>query len=334
MSARRAWFRGLLLSILAFGSSALPAGAARDTGTLRDQALITADGTELHLHSWMPADAPKAVILALHGFNDHGGAFGAVSDSLGESGFLLYAYDQRGFGRSGEPGRWAGHEVLAADARLAVGLLRERHAGLPIYLMGKSMGGAVALLAMAHDDAPAVDGVVLLAPAVVGEAVMPAHQRMALWVAERLLPWMPLSVELGQALGYSPTDLPEVTAGLRADPLVIDYPRVSAVAGLAELMGAALAAAPRVPGDVLMLYGMRDDLVPVPAICALLDGVQSAASAGNWSVRIYPDGFHMLTRYSGAASTRADLLHWLNGSPADPAFEDPSGGREALGCER
>lgn len=330
---RRPWLWGLLLSVTACGSSALPGGTVSDAGALGDQVFITADGAELHLHRWAPADATKAVILALHGFNDHGGAFSAVSDSLNGGGFLLYAYDQRGFGRSERAGRWAGHEVLAADARLAVELLRERHHGLPLYLLGKSMGGAVALLAMADAAAPAVDGVLLLAPAVMGDAVMPGHQRLALWVAERLFPWLPLSVELGQALGYSPTDQPEVMAGLRADPLVLDYPRVSAVAGLADLMEAALASAPQVSFDVLLLYGMRDDLVPVPAICALLDGVMDAGDPAHWQVRIYPDGYHMLTRYSGAASTREDLLHWLDGAGEDPAFENPAAGRKALGCD-
>jgi len=297
---------------------------------------MTADGSKLRLHRWSPEGVPRAVILALHGFNDYGAAFAAVGDSLNENGFLLYAYDQRGFGHSDHAGLWAGEDVLEADARLALKLLRERHLELPLYLLGESMGGAVALLAMADAEAPALAGTVLLAPAVVGEAVMPGHQRLVLWLAENSVPGLPLSVELGQALGYRPTDQPEVMAGLRADPLVLDYPRVAAVAGLADLMQAAWAAAPRVRGDVLLLYGMRDDLVPVPAVCALLDNVLAAETetAGRWQARIYPEGYHMLTRYSGAASTRDDLLRWLKGTREDQAFVDPAGGRAALGCDR
>ncbi|MCC5886344.1 MAG: alpha/beta fold hydrolase [Gammaproteobacteria bacterium] len=331
---RRVWLWGLLALMMACRSMAVPVGDPVGSGELSAQAFVTADGSELTLHRWAPADSPKGVILALHGFNDHGAAFAAISDSLNDAGYLLYAYDQRGFGQSEHAGRWAGHEVMAADARLALKLLRERHPELPLYLLGKSMGGAVAVLAMADAAAPPVDGTLLVSPAVVGEAVMPGHQRLALWLAERLVPGLPLSVELGQALGYRPTDQPEVMAALRDDPLVLDHPTVAAVAGLADLMEAASLAAPRVKGEVLLLYGKRDDLVPVRAVCKLLDGLIEAALAGRWWVRVYPKGYHMLTRYSAAGATRADLLQWLDGSRSLPQFVDPAGGRAALGCDR
>lgn len=333
MNPRRLWVWTLLLTMMACRSDGLPVGEPIHEGILTDRAFITADGSELRLHRWSPVGAPRAVILGLHGFNDYGAAFATVSDSLTADGFLLYAYDQRGFGHSDHAGLWPGEDVLEADARLALKLLRQRHPELPLYLLGESMGGAVALLTMAHAEAPALAGTALLAPAVVGEALMPGHQRLALWLAEKVAPGLPLSVELGQALGYRPTDQPEVMAGLRADPLVLDYPRVAAVAGLADLMQAALMAAPKVRGDMLLLYGMRDDLVPVPAICALLDNVSAAETAGRWQARIYPEGFHMLTRYTGAASTREDFLRWLNDSREGSAFVDPAAGREALECE-
>lgn len=333
MTLRRLVIGALLLAMVGCRSDGVPVGEAVDDGELSEAAFVTADGSELQLHRWAPEGTPKAVILALHGFNDYGAAFEAVSDTLNDSGFLLYAYDQRGFGDSEYAGLWAGRDVLEADARLALTLLRQRHPELPLYLLGESMGGAIAMLVMAGADAPALAGTVLLAPAVVGEAVMPGHHRLALWLAEKLAPGLPLSVELGQALGYRPTDQPEVIAGLRADPLVVDYPRVAAVAGLADLMQAALAAAPRVRGEVLLLYGMRDDLVSVAAVCALLDGLSAAETAGRWQARIYPEGYHMLTRYSAAATTREDLLGWLNGSREDPAFLGPVAGREVLGCE-
>lgn len=334
MNVWRIWLWGLLPLMMACRSMAVPVGDPVRPGELSGRAFVTADGSELRMHRWAPTEPPKAVILALHGFNDHGGAFAALSDSLNEAGILLYAYDQRGFGQSEYAGRWAGEEVLAADARLALELIRERHAELPLYLLGKSMGGAVAMLAMADADAPDVDGTLLVSPAVVGEAVMPGHQRLALWLAERLVPGLPLSVELGQALGYRPTDQSEVMAALRADPLVLDQPTVAAVAGLADLMEAALAAAPKVQGDILLLYGKQDDLVPVRAVCKLFDRLLVTAPAGRWQVRIYPQGYHMLTRYSGAAATRKDLLQWLAGEREASSWLDPAGGRAALGCDR
>lgn len=331
-----------LLLLVACRSVALPAGPAVQPGSIDRYSFRTADGSSLALHRWEPEQQPRAVVLALHGFNDHGGSFAAISEDLTTAGVLLYAYDQRGFGATPQIGRWAGKQALAADARLAAGLLRRRHPDLPLFLLGKSMGGAVAILALAQEDGsadqeadvaePLVDGLALLAPAVLGMAVMPGHHRLALWLAERLAPGLPLSVELGQALGYRPSDQPEVMAALRDDPLVLDHPRVEAVAGLAELMDAAAQAGPALNLPVLLLYGTRDDLVPKQAICVLLGGVEAGSGPEHWQVRIYDGGYHMLTRYSGAAATREDLLAWLDPAATVANGLTPSAARRNLGC--
>ncbi|MEJ0071172.1 MAG: alpha/beta fold hydrolase [Pseudomonadota bacterium] len=62
-------------------------------------------------------------------------------------GIATYAYDQRGFGGAPDRGRWAGTPQLAADVASAAALLRGRYPGVPLYLLGESMGGAVAILA-------------------------------------------------------------------------------------------------------------------------------------------------------------------------------------------
>ncbi|TVS16487.1 MAG: alpha/beta fold hydrolase [Gammaproteobacteria bacterium] len=325
----------LILLLAACRSGAMPIGPATETGRLEADAFVAADGTRLRLHSWEPDGSPQAVVLALHGFNDHGGAFAAISDVLTSAGVRIYAYDQRGFGTSEHAGLWPGKDVLASDARLVLGLLKARYPDVPLHLLGKSMGGAVAMLVLAADDAPQLASTVLLAPAVLGQAVMPGHQRLALWLAERLVPGLPLSVELGQALGYEPSDQPEVMAALRDDPLVLDHPRVEAVAGLADLMDRAFTLAPKVQGEVLMLYGSQDDLVPKSAICKLLEGLVGDRAAGSWHLRVYPDGYHMLTRYSAAAKTRQDMLAWLFATASDEAsaWLTPERGLAELECK-
>ena len=84
---------------------------------------------------------PRAVILALHGFNDYSNAFAAPGAAWARLGIATYAYDQRGFGAAPARGRWAGGRVFAEDATTAACLLRQRHPGVPLYLLGESMGG-------------------------------------------------------------------------------------------------------------------------------------------------------------------------------------------------
>src|SRR3546814_18359933 len=72
--------------------------------------------------------------------------------------------------RSAAPARglWPGTEAFVSDLREVVSLVGEAHPGSPIFLLGESMGAAVAMVAMALPDAPAVDGLILVAPAVWG----------------------------------------------------------------------------------------------------------------------------------------------------------------------
>ena len=71
----------------------------------------------------------------------------------------------------------------------ACALLRRRYPHVPLYLMGESMGGAVAVLAANRAGADALDGVILLAPAVWGRDTMNVFERVGLWLAD-LMPQM------------------------------------------------------------------------------------------------------------------------------------------------
>ena len=125
------------------------------------------------LRSWYPDGEASAVILALHGFNDYSKAFTEPAADWAEAGIITYAYDQRGFGAGPNPGLWAGSEVLTDDLTDAARAIKARHPELPLYLLGESMGGAVIMTALASDNPPPADGVVLAAPAVWARSTMP-----------------------------------------------------------------------------------------------------------------------------------------------------------------
>ena len=76
-----------------------------------------ADGAVLPMRSWLPpAGMPaKAVIVALHGFNDYSRFFTGPGEFLSRRGFACYAYDQRGFGNSPGWGLWGGMDAGRTD---------------------------------------------------------------------------------------------------------------------------------------------------------------------------------------------------------------------------
>ncbi|MBM3541314.1 MAG: alpha/beta hydrolase, partial [Alphaproteobacteria bacterium] len=137
---------------------------------LEADAILVADGTRLPLRAWLPEGEAEAVILALHGMNDHANAFAEPAAFWRQQGLAVYAYDQRGFGATATRGHWPGHATLAADFAAATALLRARHPAKRVFVVGESMGGAVALASLAGAHPAAVDGAILVAPAVWGRA--------------------------------------------------------------------------------------------------------------------------------------------------------------------
>jgi alpha-beta hydrolase superfamily lysophospholipase len=314
---RQLWACALLLLVAACSPHFVPAGPAVDQPRLETGSWVTADGVELPLRSWLPEGQPKAVILALHGFNDYSAAFEGPGTFWAKRGIATYAYDQRGFGAAPHHGLWAGSETLSDDLVNLAGLIRARHPGRPLYILGESMGGAVAMVAFADNPAFRVDGVILAAPAVWARATMPGYQRFALEVVAHLLPWGHLT---GEGANIQASDNIEMLRALGRDPLVIKRTRVDAVYGLTDLMDRALASADRISVPLLLLYGERDEVIPQEPTLLAWDELPAKAD-GRQRLALYQDGWHMLLRDLEAETVLEDVAAWI----ADPTTPLPSG---------
>jgi len=270
------------------------------------------DGRRLPLTVW-PADGEAAAgVVALHGFGDYANAFADLGPALAAAGVTVYAVDQRGFGQAPGFGAWHGHRRLARDAEALVRLAKAELPDRPVYLLGESMGGAVAMLVLADGDT-AADGAVLSAPAVWGRDWMPLVQTLGLDILAHTMPWLPLEP---RGIRITPSDNVEMLRALSRDPLFIKRPRVDAVHGLVALMDAAQAAVPDVARPVLVLYGRRDDLVPRAPTCAML-----ARLPEDRRVALYAEGYHMLFRDLAGDTVSADIAAWTR----DPQASLPSG---------
>jgi alpha-beta hydrolase superfamily lysophospholipase len=271
---------------------------------------VTADGQVLPLRKWLPQGDVKAVIVALHGFNDYSNAFEGPAEAWARRGIATYAYDQRGFGAAPQRGLWPGRAALAADAATAAQILRRLYPRVPLYLLGDSMGGAVAVVAMTGESGtpvPDVDGIILTAPAVWGRATMDLLPRLALWAGVRLAPGLTLT---GRGLEKKPSDNIEMLRALARDPLVIKATRVDTIYGLVDLMDAALDSAPHLEIPVLFMYGAKDEIVPKEPIQRF---VASLPPECRRRARLawYENGYHMLLRDLEGPVLIADVASWV-----------------------
>ncbi|MGA8756715.1 MAG: lysophospholipase [Stellaceae bacterium] len=287
--------------------------AATDTKPIArftDSAFITSDGQPLPLRKWLPDTSIRAVILGLHGFNDYSQAFEIPGKAWAKDGIATYAYDQRGFGGAPERGLWPGRAALAADVATACSILRRLYPGVPLYLLGESMGGAVAIVAMTGESRtpiPDVDGVILTAPAVWGRSTMDLLPRIALWAGVRLMPDLKLT---GQSLHILASDNIPMLRALGRDPLVIKETRVDTIWGLVNLMDAAFASAPDLRVPLLLMYGAHDEIIPKPPIGRFVRELPRDTRHRR-SFAYYPHGYHMLLRDLESPIVSADIAGWI-----------------------
>ena len=284
----------------------LTPGPVIATAHLTNDSFIADDGVALRVSHWS-AENPKAIIIALHGFNDYRRFFNAAASYLQTQQVYCYAYDQRGFGETNTPGMWAGTDAYANDLRQITQLIQSKHPGLPVFLLGESMGGAVIIDAMSRPEKPEAAGIILSAPAVWGRATMPWYQTSLLWTLSHTMPWLSLT---GKGLDIMPSDNIEMLRALGRDPFVIKETRVDAIYGLTNLMDSALNAADKLQAQTLLLYGEKDQIVPREPTQQFVNGLLAQQSSRN-TIAYYQNGYHMLLRDLQAPLIWQDIAYWV-----------------------
>jgi alpha-beta hydrolase superfamily lysophospholipase len=300
----------------------IPAGGSVRTPTLAADRYVAADGTALPLAVWPAANGPPtAVILGLHGFGDYRKAWEDPAEIWAKAGITTYSYDQRGFGGSPTRGRWPGTEALVDDAKAMAALLRAKYPGVPLYLAGESMGGAVTLVAA--DRGVEVDGLILSATALRSRETFGPVASAGLWFFAHTIPWMPSGPT---SIDYMPTDNPKTLEKLRKDPMMLRQVRLDMGYGLIDLMDAARASAEHVHQPYLMLHGLGDRIIPQEPVRAAIEVMPPRTDS---KLAFYKEGYHLLLRDKEGKRVAADVVAWVSDheaalpSGADAAHSQP-----------
>ncbi len=117
--------------------------------------------------SWVDSEEPiKAVLLCVHGLGLHNGTYDAFGKRMSKLGYAVYAIDVRGFGSwmAAQGRERVDFDGCMEDVRSTLKVVHRAHPGLPVFILGESMGGAIALRACAQFP-ELVDGLVSSVPA-------------------------------------------------------------------------------------------------------------------------------------------------------------------------
>ncbi|MBN2218098.1 MAG: lysophospholipase [Pirellulales bacterium] len=262
------------------------------------------NSSSIHRRSWLPEGASRAVVVVVHGFTEHSGRYEHVARELNARGVAVHALDLRGHGRSG--GRRAWIESFGEyldDVENCVAGAREACPGVPLFLLGHSMGGViVGLLAIEHRVETA--GLIFSAPAIcVDRDVFPLLRRLAALMSRV---WPRLRV-VRMGCGRLSRD-PANVERFRADPLVV-HERFPVRTG-AEI----LAAGDRlwheghaIETPIMVLHGTGDRVADPEGSRRLYD----QAASTDKTLKLYDGLYHDLFGEPEKDQVIGDLVEWV-----------------------
>ncbi len=112
------------------------------------------DGQQIHLQVWRPSDPATHIIQVVHGLGEYADRYSRFAAAATARGCIVACHDHRGHGHnSDEPGHFAdsgGWHAVATDTHTVNRRLRESHAGMPLILLGHSMGSYIAQFYAMH----------------------------------------------------------------------------------------------------------------------------------------------------------------------------------------
>jgi alpha-beta hydrolase superfamily lysophospholipase len=260
--------------------------------------------SRLYRQTWLPDGDPCGIILVAHGLGEHSGRYTDFARHCTDRGFAIYALDHYGHGKSeGLAGHVERFSVFLDGVRELLARVREEQTGVPVFLLGHSMGGLIAS-AFLRESQAAFRGCVLSGPAFMSDAAPPA---VVLWVnrvLSALAPTVPVK-------GLDPAGVsrdPEVVRAYVSDPLV-HHGKMSArlIAEMMAAMRATLASAGEIQLPLLIMHGEADVLTS-PA--GSREFYAHAASADK-TLKLYPGLYHEIFNEPEKETVLADMTDWL-----------------------
>jgi alpha-beta hydrolase superfamily lysophospholipase len=247
-----------------------------------------------------PCERPRYVALLVHGYGEHIGRYEHVADVLTAHGAAVFGPDHMGHGKSaGERVLIEDFEDVVTDVHAVERLARKAHPGVPVVLIGHSMGGLIAAR-YAQRYGTGLAALVLSGP-VIGTWELPGTL-----LAFTEVPDVPIDTDL---LSRDP----EVGSAYAADPLVwhgrFRRPTLEAFATALETVTKSGGIGPL---PLLWVHGDDDRIVPLPGTRTGIEDLRGT----EWTERVYPGARHEVFNETNRDEVLADVTAFVDRSLA------------------
>ena len=269
----------------------------------RDGWLAGADGKRLYWQAWMPAGEPACVAVLAHGVNEHSGRYAHVGERLAGDGIAVYALDHRGHGRSdGHPSFIDRLDLVVRDLGAFVARVRKENGGRRPFLIGHSLGGAIAVT-YALRDGDSLAGLALSGAAVATEAVSPALKALSK-VLSAVAPRLPVYQIDENLISRDPG----VVRAFLEDPLVNPGKLPARTLGeITRSMETLPEQVAELRTPLLLLHGTQDGLCP-PEGSKM---VAERAATADCTLKLYDGLYHEVFNEPERDRVLDDLSAWL-----------------------
>lgn len=262
-------------------------------------------GTKIVYDVWTPDGDVVGLLVLSHGLGEHAGRYDEVIARLVGLGLAVYAPDHRGHGRSGGKRlalkSWSDYVV---DLHELFRIARAAHPGVKNFLLGHSMGGAIAL-SYALEHQAELDALMLSGPAVVLGDDTPRILIPIGKILGKIAPTVPVQSLDSASVSRDPA----VVAAYDADPLV-HHGKIPA--GLASgLVGAMESFPTRLPSltiPVLLQHGSDDKLADVAGSRMIAE----KAGSTDLTIEVYDGLYHEIFNEPERERVLDDLVSWLS----------------------
>lgn len=274
------------------------------------------DQIEVHAFCWSPPGMPIATVQIAHGLAEHAERYARFAEHLNDLGFIVYANDHRGHGRSllkggglGNVGEaaWGG---LVADVVQLRDIIAERHAGIPHFIFGHSLG-SFAVQQFLLDHSGSVDAAVLSGST---DIAMVAQLVAATGEAPSFDTYNAAFAPNRTDFDWLSRDDAEVDAYV-ADPMcgmdVDEALSVGMIEAAGQLGDPARLAGIRPDIPVLVLAGDADPLNGALALLHSLVGKYHEAGLTQVDTQFYADGRHEMLNETNREDVERDISGWF-----------------------